>query len=119
MIPGGCDRRGMHLVLVRAVGPLAARDQVAPDRAETFRLAVLSSAGADDGLVHVFAEPTENGLTAIFFLFADSVEAAELHAWLICQRAMPAGADGYVITKCEADLIAPIEEAKLHLPPDE
>jgi hypothetical protein len=103
----------MHLVVVRAAGHCAA-----PDRAESFRLAVLSSAGPDDGLVHVFAEPTEDGVAAIFFLLADSIEAAELYAWLICQRAVPVGAGGYVITQCESDLISAIEEARLRLPPD-
>jgi hypothetical protein len=109
----GRDRGGMHLVVVQTAG-----DSAAPDRAEIFRLAVLSSAGPDDGLEHVFAEPTEDGVAAVFFLVADSVEAAELHAWLVCQRAAPIGADGYVITKCESDLITAIEEARLHLPPD-
>ena len=103
----------MHLVFVRAVGHCAA-----PDRAEIFRRATLSSAGPDDGLVHIFAEATEDGVAAVFFLLADSIEAAELHAWLICQRAVPIGADGYVITKCESDLITVIEEARLRLPPD-
>jgi hypothetical protein len=108
----GHDRGGMHLVFVRAVGHSAE-----PDRAEIFRLAALSSAGPDEDLVHIFAEPTEDGVAAIFFLVADSVEGAELHAWLVCQRAAPI-ADGYVITKCESDLITAIEEARLHLPPE-
>jgi hypothetical protein len=104
----------MHLVLVRAVGSCAA-----PDRAGNFRLAVVAAAGRDEGLVHVFAEPTDDGVAAIFFLLAHSIEAAELQAWLICQRAVPAGPGGYVITKCESELITPIEEARLQLSPDE
>lgn len=101
----------MYLVVVRA----AALRALAPDTAAAFRRAVLGSASSPDGLAHVYAVQAPDGVSAVLFMLAPTLEQAEARARSLCFAA--ALRAGLVLERCEVDLSLPLEEARLHFRP--
>lgn len=106
----GCDGEPMYLVLVRAPGLRT----VACDAAEAFREAVLSTASSSDGLAHIYAARVENGVEAVLFVLAPTLEQAEESARRVCLEACDR--TGLILERCDVDLILVLEEATWDFP---
>ena len=112
----------MYLIVVRAAGPGGRT----PNQAEAFRSAVLACAEPENRLQHVFAETDQDGIAAVLFMTAASVEAAERAARRLCERAIAGagaggnagggaggGPAGLVLGSCQASLVPAVEEMRI------
>jgi hypothetical protein len=62
-------------------------------------------AGPQDGLEHVYAQPSGPGVGVVLFLIAPGQRAAEATARSLFNRSCEAGLSGYRLVRCRAELL--------------
>ena len=75
----------------------------APAAARRVAAILLTAAHPDDGLEHVYAQPSSSGIDVIAFLVAPAPSCAEAATRALVARAERAALSGYHVVRCQVN----------------